>query len=120
MLKQEFEQLISKKVSYDTYLIYENMYSSTNLSKQQFINLLNVNAIPEDPEIVNLRNAYNEDIAYADTQIEYHSNCMESWEGLTREDEFARCEHLYHKNQIIYYRKLKKYYKSQIKSLTVF
>lgn len=117
MYKQEFEKLINKKVTYQTYLIYENMYSSTDLTKDEFIKLLNIKVIPEDPEITKLRKSYIENIEYADAQIEYHTNYIKLWEDDIKVDEFAKCEYFFHKNQITYYRKLKKYYKSQIKNI---
>lgn len=57
MMKQEFEQLIGKTVEWDVFKMYESMYMATNLSKQDFVNLLNIRAIPEDPAVVAAREA---------------------------------------------------------------
>lgn len=57
MMKQEFEQLIGKTVEWDVFKMYEAMYMATELSKQEFVNLLNVRAIPEDPAVVAAREA---------------------------------------------------------------
>lgn len=48
MTKQEFEKLIGKYVDYETFELYERMYSATELTKQEFIKLLDIEAIPED------------------------------------------------------------------------
>lgn len=57
MLKSEFEDMIGKQVTYDTFHMYEDMYSvlPENINKQQFIEMLNIRAIPEDPEAVERR-----------------------------------------------------------------
>lgn len=57
MLKSEFEELIGKQVTYDTFHMYEDMYSGLpeNINKQQFVDMLNIDAIPEDPEAIERR-----------------------------------------------------------------
>lgn len=57
MMKQEFEQLIGKTVEWDVFKMYEAMYMVTDLPKQEFVNLLNIKAIPEDPAAVAAREA---------------------------------------------------------------
>jgi hypothetical protein len=57
MMKQEFEQLIGKTVEWDVFKMYEAMYMATELSKQEFVNLLNIRAIPEDPAAIAAREA---------------------------------------------------------------
>lgn len=54
MMKQEFEQLIGKEVSYDTFRIYEEMYHATpeSITKQKFVEMLNIAAIPESEEAI--------------------------------------------------------------------
>lgn len=49
MMKCEFEEMIGKEVSPDTFEMYEAMYSALpeSVSKQQFVAMLNVAAIPE-------------------------------------------------------------------------
>lgn len=48
MLKEEFELMIGKKVSCETFEQYNKMYSSCEFGKQEFIKLLNIDAIPEN------------------------------------------------------------------------
>lgn len=57
MLKSEFEEMIGKQVTYDTFQMYENMYNALpeNINKQQFVKMLNIDAIPEDPEAIERR-----------------------------------------------------------------
>lgn len=57
MLKEEFENMIGKQVTYDTFKLYENMYTALpeNINKQQFVDMLNIDAIPEDPEVIERR-----------------------------------------------------------------
>lgn len=57
MLKSEFEDMIGKQVTYDTFHMYEDMYSALpdNINKQQFVGMLNIEAIPEDPEAIERR-----------------------------------------------------------------
>ena len=57
MLKSEFESLIGKEVSYETFEMYESMYSALpeNISKVDFVNMLNIKAIPESEEAVKRR-----------------------------------------------------------------
>lgn len=54
MMKQEFEQLIGKEVSYETFRIYEEMYHATpeSVTKQKFVEMLNIAAIPESEEAI--------------------------------------------------------------------
>ena len=54
MMKQEFEQLIGKEVSYDTFRIYEEMYLAApeSVTKQVFVQMLNIDAIPESEEAI--------------------------------------------------------------------
>lgn len=57
MLKEEFENMIGKQVTYDTFKLYENMYTALpeTVNKQQFVAMLNIEAIPEDPEAIERR-----------------------------------------------------------------
>lgn len=57
MMKQEFEQLVGKTVEWDVFKMYEAMYMATDLSKQEFVKLLNIKAIPEDPAAIAAREA---------------------------------------------------------------
>lgn len=57
MLKSEFENMIGKQVTYRTFHMYEDMYNALpdNINKQQFVDMLNIDAIPEDPEAIERR-----------------------------------------------------------------
>ena len=72
MLKSEFEEMIGKQVTYDTFQMYENMYSALpeNINKQQFVDMLNIDAIPEDPEAIERRKKREEFINDIKYQIE--------------------------------------------------
>ena len=71
MLKSEFEEMIGKQVTYDTFHMYENMYSALpeNINKQQFVKMLNIDAIPEDPEAIERRKKREEFINDTKYQI---------------------------------------------------
>lgn len=57
MMKCEFETLIGKEVSYETFEMYEAMYHALpeNISKVDFVNMLNIKAIPESEEAIHRR-----------------------------------------------------------------
>ena len=57
MMKCEFEELIGKEVSYETFEMYESMYMALpeNISKADFVNMLNIKAIPESEEAIHRR-----------------------------------------------------------------
>ena len=55
MLKEEFESRIGKRVEFETYALYNEMYNATRLDKDAFVKLLNLDAIPEDPAAVKAR-----------------------------------------------------------------
>lgn len=55
MLKEEFESRIGKRVEFETYALYNEMYNATRLDKDAFCKLLNLDAIPEDPAAVKAR-----------------------------------------------------------------
>ena len=49
MMKCEFEEMIGKEVDYETFEMYERMYSvlPERITKQQFVEMLNIDNIPE-------------------------------------------------------------------------
>lgn len=57
MTKQEFETLINKEVTYETFELYESMYNALpeSINKQQFVEMLNLKSIPENPEAIRRR-----------------------------------------------------------------
>lgn len=52
MMKCEFEEMIQKEVSQEVFAMYEAMYMATpeSVSKQEFVKMLNIEAIPESEE----------------------------------------------------------------------
>ena len=71
MMKEEFEKLIGKEVSFDTFSMYEAMYNALpeNVNKQQFVKMLNIDAIPEDHEAIERRKKREEFINDIKDQI---------------------------------------------------
>lgn len=71
MMKEEFEKMIGKEVSCDTFYLYEAMYNTLpeNVNKQQFVEMLNIDAIPEDPEAIERRKKREEFINDTKYQI---------------------------------------------------
>lgn len=57
MLKEEFESRIGKRVTMETFREYEKMYLAIDADKDTFCKMLNLDAIPEDPEAVEARQA---------------------------------------------------------------
>ena len=97
MLKSEFEEMIGKQVTYDTFHMYENMYSALpeNINKQQFVDMLNIDVIPEDPEAIERKKKREEfindikyqiagkkaDIKYFEQENERYRRCIEEEES---------------------------------------
>lgn len=54
MMKYEFEEMVGKEVSVETYEIYEKMYMALpeGITKQQFVGMLNISAIPESEDAI--------------------------------------------------------------------
>lgn len=71
MLKSEFEFLIGKEVDNNTFAMYENMYMALpdNVDKGEFVSMLNIDAIPEDPEVIERRKKREEFINDIKDQI---------------------------------------------------
>lgn len=57
MMKCEFEKMIGKEVTAETYAIYEAMYTAApeTVDKYTFVSMLNVEAIPESTEAIERR-----------------------------------------------------------------
>lgn len=57
MMKEEFEKMVGKEVSCDTFYLYEAMYNTLpeNVNKQQFVEMLNIDAIPESEYAIRRR-----------------------------------------------------------------
>ena len=96
MMKEEFEELIGKEVSYDTFSMYETMYSALpeNVNKQRFVEMLNIEAIPESPEAIERRkkreefiNDINDQIASKKAEINYLEQENERYRRYITEEE---------------------------------
>lgn len=88
MMKCEFETLIGKEVSYETFKMYESMYSALpeNISKVDFVNMLNIKAIPESEEAIHRRmekeqfvHDIKQQIANLKEKIEYEQACIDRY-----------------------------------------
>lgn len=62
MMKFEFEQMIGKEVSTETFEMYNAMYMAApeSVTKQKFVEMLNIKAIPESEEAIERRRKANE------------------------------------------------------------
>lgn len=117
MMKYEFEELIGKEITDETYSMYEKMYLALpeNINKQQFVKMLNIDAIPENPIAIERRNKRNELIERAKSiiteyknDIKYYKESIKFYKSLyASDDDFA-------KNEIEHYKKMINYCKSKI------
>ena len=96
MMKCEFETLIGKEVSYETFEMYESMYSALpeNISKVDFVNMLNIKAIPESEEAIERRkkreefiNDIKDQIAGKKADIKYFEQENERYRSYIAEEE---------------------------------
>jgi hypothetical protein len=90
MMKQEFENMIGKEVSYETFEMYEKMYMALpeSVTKQQFVGMLNIEAIPESEEAVARRaqrKAFVEEINRQIGEIQESIKCYKKWADQARE-----------------------------------
>ena len=88
MMKCEFETLIGKEVSYETFEMYESMYHALpeNISKVDFVNMLNIKAIPESEEAIHRRmekeqliRDIKQQIADLKEKIGYEQECIDRY-----------------------------------------
>ena len=72
MLKSEIEALIGKEVTPETFNIYNEMYLALplNFTKVDFVNILNIDKIPECPDAVERRAKRLEYLASIEQDIE--------------------------------------------------
>ena len=84
MMKQEFEQMIGKEVSYETFRIYEEMYLAApeSVTKQKFVEMLNIAAIPESEEAI----ARKERAAEFRKEIDEKIAELKKWLEMTKDD----------------------------------
>ena len=96
MMGCEFETLIGKEVSYETFKMYESMYSALpeNISKVDFVNMLNIKAIPESEEAIERRkkrekfiNDIKDQIAGKKADIKYFEQENERYRRYIEEEE---------------------------------
>ena len=117
-MKSEFEQMIGKEVETSTYAIYEAMYSALpeGISKHAFVQMLNIEAIPEARDAVARKEAralYVKDIQAQINDykglINYYKKRVESLQEL-KNDPFWN-------DEIKLYKKHIKHYANEIKQL---
>ena len=84
MMKQQFEQMIGKEVSYETFRIYEEMYLAApeSVTKQKFVEMLNIAAIPESEEAI----ARKERAAEFRKEIDEKIAELKKWLEMTKDD----------------------------------
>lgn len=96
MLKSEFEEMIGKQVTYDTFHMYDNVYNALPeyVNKQQFVDMLNIDAIPEDPEAIERKkkreefiNDIKDQIAGKKADIKYFEQENERYRRYIEEEE---------------------------------
>lgn len=96
MMKQEFEQLIGKEVSYETFRIYEDMYLAApeSVTKQVFVQMLNIDAIPESEDAIERKEREAEriqqikrDIAVLKEMIKSTKESLERYKEWSKDDE---------------------------------
>lgn len=104
MMKCEFETLIGKEVSCETFEMYESMYSALpeNISKVDFVNMLNIKAIPESEEAIERRkkreefiNDIKDQIAGKKADIKYFEQENERYRSYIAEEESKEDVKLY-------------------------
>ncbi len=104
MLKSEFEEMIGKQVTYDTFQMYDTVYNALpeNINKQQFVDMLNIDAIPEDPEAIERkkkRKEFIDDIKYQiagkRAEIKYFEQENERYRRYIEEEESKECINRY-------------------------
>jgi len=117
MMKYEFENLIGKEITDETYSMYEKMYLALpeNINKQQFVKMLNIDAIPENPIAIERRNRRNELIEKAKSRITDYKNDIKYYKDqINFYKSLDSTDYDFLKNEIKYYKKMINYCKSKI------
>lgn len=122
MLKSEFEALIGKEVTPETFNIYNEMYLSLPLSftKFDFVKMLNLDNIPESPDAVERRKKRLEFIESIKQDIEAQkAKLKELKDRLAVQKEYASELGMdaFIKGNIAYYKRLITETKNEIASL---
>lgn len=78
MLKEEFERMIGKEVEWETYELYNTMYTALpdNVDKQQFVAMLNINRIPESEASKQRKEEKAQLIAQIKKEIQFNKNLI--------------------------------------------
>ena len=116
-MKYEFENLIGKEITDETYSMYEKMYLALpeNINKQQFVKMLNIDAIPENPIAIERRNRRNELIEKAKSRITDYKNDIKYYKDqINFYKSLDSTDYDFLKNEIKYYKKMINYCKSKI------
>ena len=107
MLKEEFENMIGKEVDFETYEVYNAMYSSLpeNITKQDFVKMLNVDNIPESAESVKRKKEREELIQqYKDEINKYKEYIVQSKNNVERYKVYA--QEADDKDEMLYYKRM--------------
>lgn len=107
MLKEEFENMIGKEVDFETYEIYNTMYSSLpeNITKQDFVKMLNIENIPESSDSIKRKKQKEELIQqYRDEIGKYKEEVSRSKTNIERYKEYA--QEAYDEDEALYYKRL--------------
>lgn len=78
MLKEEFENMIGKEVDWETYELYNTMYTALpdNIDKQQFVAMLNIDRIPESEASKQRKEERAQLIAQIKAEIEFNKSLI--------------------------------------------
>lgn len=78
MLKEEFERMIGKEVEWETYELYNTMYTALpdSVDKQQFVAMLNIDRIPESEASKQRKEERAQLIAQIKEEIQFNKNLI--------------------------------------------
>ena len=78
MLKEEFEKMIGKEVEWETYELYNTMYTALpdSVDKQQFVAMLNINRISESEASKQRKEEKAQLIAQIKKEIQFNQNLI--------------------------------------------
>lgn len=94
MMKCEFEALIRKEVSDETFKMYQAMYLALpdNIGKVDFVSMINIKAIPESEEAIHRRmekeqliRDIKQQISDLKEKIEYEKECINRYTSFIEE-----------------------------------
>ena len=117
MMKYEFEELIGKEITDETYSMYEKMYLALpeSINKMQFVKMLNIDAIPENPASIERRNKRNDIIEKAKSIIANYEDDIRFYkEQINFCKSVNGTDYNLQKDEIKHYKKMINYCKSKI------